>query len=297
MGNENMSGKIAPPVRNGEVIMRVHDGLRQIRDVFRMCRFCVHVRESECDVDYREGKRILAEIVNELYVDWSTYDHVNEDELNYPAMYASFFVLGDKLRDYQSLMGDKLDEYPDEKKTIRTARYERADVRTGWTADFNRLLTELITSINTPSMALWDSEMEQEDVDAFWTSVNAMELSFVQLLRLVYDYQTARRVSNYKKMIQDDQEWRDLCECCVWMLHCRERALVDFYNECMTARETLHKELEGVALNFALYKGDKQSMVDAAESVREGAKKKKRGHRPKMGGVEAWLRQVKALTE
>ena len=47
-----MSGKVAAPMRNGEVIMRVQDGLRQIRCVRRMC--VDYVRWAETD-SYMRG--------------------------------------------------------------------------------------------------------------------------------------------------------------------------------------------------------------------------------------------------
>ena len=88
----------------------------------------------------------------------------------------------------------------------------RADA---WAQEFERFLRALIASIDGPAKALWNSEMLAEDVDAFWTSVEAMQTRLVELLRFAYDWKTARRESDSKRMMQDDEEWTGLCESCV----------------------------------------------------------------------------------
>ena len=297
------------PKRCAEVYVRTSDGLKQIRAVDGIIEDYVQLRlelEAGSERAFDEARRELDAWRENLHAEWNTrYDHRTDEERDYHVAYAAFFVLGDRLTDYMDR----------QREVIRSTRAGR---REPWAEGFETRLRSLVRDIWGPAVALWNSEMAPEDEDLFWGSVDAMQTSFVALLRFTYDWKSARRTSEYKRMIQDDREWTDLCESCVWILQRPEaRALVDFGRELKDAKQTLDAELAGVAIEYALYKGGKQSLLDrpgagaggaggaggAAGNVRSAkvarvageAGKKKKAELTQMGHMGALLEEMRGL--
>ena len=201
----DVSVGLAP--RNGEVIVRVRDGLRQGRRLCGVLSEYVRLEGSTEETAEDTMAEIVQEYRDELWDDWEYDTDIWGRSIQFPREYAIFAALKDRLARFEMVMDNSRGQSPD-------------GMRDAWGRAFLVSVKALRASIEGPTLQLantgdWE---EETNIDEFWESVDDMQLQLVALLRYVYDWKTAIAVSANKKLIQESMEWRELSECCVWIL-------------------------------------------------------------------------------
>lgn len=218
-------------------IFQVQDGLRQIHRLspilFERVQIDEEIERGKFGTD-DDLKSTVSAYELELY-------ETRLSDREYLPTFTAFQVLGVKLQSF-------------------SPEIEKSEEDT-WSSNFFRLLKSLSVSVSVPT-----SEFIRGDIDLeeFWASTRTMQQLFTDLLRFVYDWNTERRDSPLKMMIQDSAEWTELCGYCVWILtqvYCED--CIALYTDFMAQRLTLNEELQAMVVQIGLHKAGKESTISS----------------------------------